>query len=465
MLGVRGAGAGSWALGWALVASVGACVGRPAPASRSRMSLQAGTASGGPRAVATRSVVARRGRPSPLAGDRRARPRPRRPVVVQVRIRRTWVRAAPSPRAPRLGEVRRGARMASLGIVRGSGCLMGWVHLSMGGYLCGDAVRLVRGLPGGARLPVVRPGRVLPFRYVAVRGEGSGEYLQPSDAASDYYLRELAPRNAITVDRRVRFDGAWFWRTTRGTYVPTSDVVPIRGSRFAGQRLGGGRALPMVFVHRRVARWYSRPGRRARGWAKRFERFHMMACRCAVGARCRRGCGWVQIGAGRWLRGRDVRMALRTARPRGVTSRERWIDVDLRQQALVAYQGDRPVFTTLVSTGLHGRTPRGRFRVWAKLAATDMRSPPGSPHTYQLWDVPWTMFFHKGVALHGTYWHGRFGFRRSAGCINLSPRDARFLFEFTRPALPPGWWAVLPASPGQGTLIQIRAGRAIRRLP
>jgi lipoprotein-anchoring transpeptidase ErfK/SrfK len=55
--------------------------------------------------------------------------------------------------------------------------------------------------------------------------------------------------------------------------------------------------------------------------------------------------------------------------------------------------------------------------------------PDGSDF-YYLERVPWVMYFDKGRALHGEYWHDRLGFKRSHGCVNLAPLDARWLFNW-----------------------------------
>jgi hypothetical protein len=70
--------------------------------------------------------------------------------------------------------------------------------------------------------------------------------------------------------------------------------------------------------------------------------------------------------------------------------------------------------------------------------------------------VPWSLFFWKGQALHGTYWHDQFGYPRSHGCVNLSPRDARFLFEWTWPELPDGWIYRWSGDQFPGLLLRIR---------
>lgn len=395
------------------------------------------------------------------AGARAARPpaarRTTSSTVVVVLVRQTYVRRSATGRSKHIGVVRRGARMATGGLVPGPGCSLGWYRLIGGGFVCAGEVGVTSQKPGGPRHPVVVGKRVLPYRYVAVRAEGSGEYLEPADAASDYFLRQLAPRNAVTVSSRTHYDGEWFYKTTRGTYVPASEVVRIRASRFAGQKLGSKWRLPVVFVLRSKVRIYRKPGRAGPQRVKRFERFGVLETK----RRWRRT--YYRIGKDRWLRDRDVRLASRAPVPKGIGAKERWIDIDVRQQVLTAYEGKTPVFTTLVSTGRRTRTPLGSFRVWAKIAATDMRSRPRDSHHYQLWDVPWTVFFKGAYALHGTYWHRRFGYRKSAGCVNLSPRDARTLFTFMGPKLPPGWWAVLPRKKTDGTLVRVRDGKKLGR--
>ncbi|MFH2007828.1 MAG: L,D-transpeptidase [bacterium] len=391
-------------------------------------------------------------------------PAPRRPgagarptasTTIQILVRHTYVRSSASGRAPHIGVVERGARFATTGVVHGPGCTLGWYRLAGGGFVCAVEVAQTSKHPGAPRYPVVPRGLQLPFRYVAVAEGGSGEYLDPADAASDYFLRELAPRNAVSVAQRLKYDGEWFYKTTRGTYVPASEVYRIRAPGFSGQKLGGQWTLPVAFVRRNRTRVYARPGRASPARVKRFDRFSVLERRRRWGQR------YYRIGVNRWLRARDVRLAERAALPTAVGAGQRWIDVDVGQQVLTAYEGGKPVFTTLVSTGLHAKTPLGSFRVWAKLAATDMRSQPRDAKQYQLWDVPWTVFFKGAIALHGTYWHRRFGTRKSAGCVNLSPRDARTVFGFVRPELPPGWWAVLPRKSGAGSVVRVRDGKRL----
>jgi lipoprotein-anchoring transpeptidase ErfK/SrfK len=102
----------------------------------------------------------------------------------------------------------------------------------------------------------------------------------------------------------------------------------------------------------------------------------------------------------------------------------RWIDVNLSEQRVYAYEGDVVVNSFVVSTGTwQTPTVTGKFKIWIKLKSTTM-SGPG----YHLTNVPYTMYFHKGYGLHGTYWHNNFGTPMSHGCVNLSIPDAEWLY-------------------------------------
>ena len=108
----------------------------------------------------------------------------------------------------------------------------------------------------------------------------------------------------------------------------------------------------------------------------------------------------------------------------GSTGGTRWIDVDLTNQMVYAYEGDTAVNSFLVSTGTWlTPTITGKYKIYVKYRAADM-SGPG----YYLADVPYVMYFYKGYGLHGTYWHNNFGTPMSHGCINLRTTDAEWLF-------------------------------------
>ncbi|MBN1438785.1 MAG: L,D-transpeptidase family protein [Anaerolineales bacterium] len=106
---------------------------------------------------------------------------------------------------------------------------------------------------------------------------------------------------------------------------------------------------------------------------------------------------------------------------------ERWIDVDISSQSLTAYEGSTPIRTFIVSTGTAAHpTLLGRYRIYAKLRY-DAMSGPG----YYLPNVPYTMYYYQGYAIHGTYWHNNFGTPMSHGCINMRTPDAEYMFYFS----------------------------------
>jgi lipoprotein-anchoring transpeptidase ErfK/SrfK len=104
-----------------------------------------------------------------------------------------------------------------------------------------------------------------------------------------------------------------------------------------------------------------------------------------------------------------------------------WVDVDLTNQMVYAYDGNTVVNSFLVSTGTWAHpTVTGQYHVYVKYRYTDM-SGPG----YYLPNVPFTMYFYQGYALHGTYWHSNFGTPMSHGCVNLSIPDSEWLYNFS----------------------------------
>ena len=186
-------------------------------------------------------------------------------------------------------------------------------------------------------------------------------------------------------------------------------------------------------------------------------------------ARLRRGKRFLETREpGIWIREDDA-TEVRGRDPRGLDLKdgEKWIDVSIHRGTLVAYEGTRPVFATLISPGLKGysrvngkpaknTTPVGTFRIEWKHVSTTM-SPDPEKNTYYLSEVPFTQFFHMPFALHGEYWHDRFGEPKSGGCVNLSVEDSRWLFDWTEPRVPEGWHSVRSGDDrGEGTWVVVR---------
>lgn len=123
---------------------------------------------------------------------------------------------------------------------------------------------------------------------------------------------------------------------------------------------------------------------------------------------------------------------VRTPLPGAPINEAKWIEVDLSEQSLRAWEFNRLVFWTLVSTGLPiYPTPTGMYQVYVKLRSERMRGGTPGIDYYDLPNVPHTMYFYRGYALHGAYWHNNFGRPMSHGCVNLPLDAAAWLYDWT----------------------------------
>ncbi|MCL4834967.1 MAG: LysM peptidoglycan-binding domain-containing protein [Caldilineaceae bacterium] len=138
------------------------------------------------------------------------------------------------------------------------------------------------------------------------------------------------------------------------------------------------------------------------------------------------------------------------------TTNEKWIDVDLSEQRVVAYEGTTEVNAFIISSGLPGTpTVTGSFRIWAKVPIQDMSGGNrAAGNYYYLEDVPWVQYFYEDYAFHGTTWHANFGRPASRGCINMSPADAEWLFRWAGPDAPGAGWLFSDGS-NPGTLVVV----------
>jgi hypothetical protein len=122
---------------------------------------------------------------------------------------------------------------------------------------------------------------------------------------------------------------------------------------------------------------------------------------------------------------------------RAITShvRDKRIEISLADQLLTAFEEDKPVFTTRISGGTGGdrATPRGHHHINFKAVSRHMIG-----EGFDLPGVPFDSYFWGGVAIHGTYWHNDYGRPRSHGCVNVPSEAARWIFRWTKPAVPYG---------------------------
>jgi len=281
-------------------------------------------------------------------------------------------------------------------------------------------------------------------------------------------IRRLIRGMHLSLDRTVvsQANGDRYWRTQSGGFVRTGPLsMDEHIPTFRGVELDAAHTLPFAFAvsprgttYRLAANGLSASAHRP---MPRLTPIQLTADPPVV------------IGANTYYRtvdgvavnGRHVRVALFRAPPADLSPGEKWIDIDLDAQILVAYEGPRPVFVTLVSSGRRAtnelerfETPAGRFRIRGKHVTTTMDGDTAADGPYSIEDVPWAMYFFESYALHGAFWHGNYGWRMSHGCVNLSPSDAQHLFSWVEPALPEGWHGVFATDEHPGTRVLLHHG-------
>lgn len=139
-----------------------------------------------------------------------------------------------------------------------------------------------------------------------------------------------------------------------------------------------------------------------------------------------------------WVEGSIPLVQHPAAPPLAPAAGPRRIEVSLAQQWLYAYEGDRLVLDAPVSTGKDGfETPPGRFSIYLKIASKTLRGRARG-ESWNVPDVPSIMFYYRDFAIHGVYWHDRFGTgeRHSHGCVGVAPADAAALYEWATHGTP-----------------------------
>lgn len=245
-----------------------------------------------------------------------------------------------------------------------------------------------------------------------------------------------------------------------GRLIPADKIKADGGSRFAGAELGE-HSLPVAFPWREGARLWTLGG----GAPARAERVALKEMIPLSGrVRTSHGVRFVETKDGKWLRSKDAKVHPKPSKlPWFAKKKTRWIDIGLLSQTLVLYEGSTPIYATLISSGRDGMgdpqttlsTPTGTFRIYQKHVTTTMDSN-AADNEFELRDVPWVMYFKGGYALHAAYWHDDFGRARSHGCVNLSPIDARYIFNWASPDTPEHWHGSYAGDAfGSGTLVHI----------
>jgi hypothetical protein len=142
---------------------------------------------------------------------------------------------------------------------------------------------------------------------------------------------------------------------------------------------------------------------------------------------------WDLVAPDEWIEGRFLGIVTPNTTPPAGVEYGRWIEVNLYEQTLAVYDQNKLVFATLIATGMDPFfTKPGLFQIQRKLDSTLMSGSFEANRSdfYYLEDVPWTMYYDHARALHGAYWRTAFGYPQSHGCVNLSPADSHWLYDW-----------------------------------
>jgi hypothetical protein len=272
----------------------------------------------------------------------------------------------------------------------------------------------------------------LPYWYAKVSRENAPLFtsLEAAIAGEPVYRRMETGFDYVTYIDLVRVDGKRYFMISPGIWLPGDGVSPIATPTF--------QSLEFSQTPKNDFGWvlFEVESKRTPGYGQsdptgniyvRYNIVHIFDTQELD------GIIWYRIGPDEWVDERKVaRVTPNPAPPEGVIG-DRWIEVNLKEQTLSVYDQQQLVFAALVSTGVPGAwTQPGLFQIYLKKEAETMSGAFTADHSdyYYLEDVPWTMYFDQARALHGTYWHNGFGTPLSRGCVNLSPGDAQWIYNW-----------------------------------
>ncbi|MBE7483151.1 MAG: L,D-transpeptidase [Polyangiaceae bacterium] len=300
-------------------------------------------------------------------------------------------------------------------------------------------------------------------------GGGAGEE-KPLEA-----LRRQIPHGSmLAYTSSFEHEGRTYLLSADGTVVPADRVRPFRVSKFRGVELGKDAELPIAFFRQKPRAKLKRVGDGVEPTGASFAARSFVGLDAAAPPLLVKGKRYLATRerAGSdviWVAEDDATVIKqREQLPIGVAPGSKWLLHSITQGTLIAYEDTRAIYATLASPGAGGvpvkgkdpvkmsTTPLGVYRVTFKHRATTMSPEYGENRKFWIADVPYTQYFNAPFALHTAYWHEDFGEPMSAGCVNVSPLDGKWLFDWTTPVVPEGWAGSGPGGRhGVGTYVVI----------
>lgn len=269
---------------------------------------------------------------------------------------------------------------------------------------------------------------IITHTYAKVVNPDTQVFNSPADGVAGNVARTIGHGYIyVSYGNFVNVGDQQFIRINNGEYVKAGQLATATPSSFQGIALTQQPERPFAWVVRPFDPRLL-PGGLKNPTAKSLERYDIVQ----IYGKVHYGeYDWYLIGHNQWVEQRNLGVVEVTAPPEGVTGK--WISVNLFEQTMAVYEGTRMVYASLVSSGLGAWPTRpGLHQIFKKMDITDMTGAFAADKSdyYYIEDVPWVMYFDDGISFHGTYWHNKFGFQQSHGCVNLSPKDSRWLYDW-----------------------------------
>ncbi len=365
-------------------------------------------------------------------------------------VQRTSVLAAPVAGATIVGSVVAGARFPIHRLLEENPCIKGFfIEIRENHFVCSRNFRPSAGFP----TRVSHPGSSESFNWMRTRASTPVYYSRKhmEQDRPGYFL----PANAHLLQRKrfIRVSGELVQLTTSDHFIFHRDLEQSRLSSFSGRKLegDGDRHQAVVVRYPRAALRDLATGA-ITGWVR--DRTWV---RILPGEKVTiQGKRLVPVDRENGIDEQYLRVFGYSAPPAQAAPKDRWIEVNMSSQTLVAYEGERPVFITLVSSGKAGTdTVPGLYRIYYKKGMQDLTRRRGRQVDWFFEKIPYLLFYHSVFAFHPAVWHHSFGTPHSQGCIELPLSDAEFLYHWTSPRMPPGYMEISQTAAEPGTLIRI----------
>ena len=309
------------------------------------------------------------------------------------------------------------------------GCPKGWLERAGGGYICAANLRKtdeVEPRPAARDLPGILDGLEA---WEVTRG-GSRFFKRVKDIDRRHLYIFLVKGSFLMIRESLTRYGTDYHRNRTGWWATSKNTVKLEPPiKSLGIETAEGETPPAgMIIEDEVGVWES-PDENGEPTSK-LKRWSAIAG--VAGKPLPVEDGWVEIPDRGYVKDDEIARVRKFSLPRNVLEKEKWIAIDLEEQMLHAYVGERLVRVVPCSTGIRNNTAPGRYRIKWKRRLQTMNLRRGH---LRVEDVQYVMYYdrRRSIAIHASYWNNDFGKRRSHGCVNLPRDDARWIYDWSTP--------------------------------